>query len=147
MGEDSAAYISQHLSGVITPQSTAIGTNSSNHPFGPVLAVAAEANQPHISQEKASWTTAITKTALPWISICQAIAKRRKAKKQHLLQYRAPTESVQHQQISRNEASPYCFIHFIPNFYFFFLSFSKFATHCKCKERKHTRLRQRAQPF
>lgn len=46
--------------------------------------------------------------------------KIRKAKKQHLLQYRAPTESVQHQQISRNEASPYCFIHFIPNFYFYF---------------------------
>lgn len=120
MGEESAAYVSQHLSSIIIPQSTAIGADCSNHHFGAVLAAAAEANQPRSSLEKASSTMAIMKTALPWISICQSyFVKIWKAKKQHLLQYCAPTESVQHQQISRNEASPYCFIHFIPNFYFF----------------------------
>lgn len=45
--------------------------------------------------------------------------KIQKAKKQHLLKYCAATESVQHQQTSRNEAFPYCFVHFIPNFYFY----------------------------
>lgn len=75
-GEELAACISQHLSGVIIPQTTATGTGSSNHRLGPLLAVDSEASQPHRSQEKTSQTTAITKTALSWIAMCQATSLR-----------------------------------------------------------------------
>ena len=146
MGEELAAYISQHLSGVIIPQSTAIGANSSNHHFGPVLAAAAAANQPHGSQEKASWTTAIMKTALPRISICQATSLRYGKQRNSVYFNIVPLQKCP-APADKQERSFYLLLHSFHSQFLFFLSFSKFATHCKCKERKHTRLRQRAQPF
>lgn len=124
---------------LLYPKSTAIGTDSCNHQGNPASQLTGESIMDNGSHEDSPSLDLDTPSY---------VVKIQKAKKQNLLQHCAPTESVQHQQISRNEASPYCFIHFIPKFYYFiFLSFSKFATHCKCKERKHTRLRQRAQPF
>lgn len=118
MGEGSAFCTSQRLSPVITPQRTAVGADSHHHHFLEQCWRSQPATQ--LTEESITDNcNHVDRTSLDF-DMTSYFFKIQKAKKQHLLKYCAATESVQHQQTSRNEAFPYCFVHFIPNLYFYF---------------------------